>query len=141
MKILLNLVLSSVILFAGLSTAYANSSESEHKHGTHHAQEQHKKAHYACPMHPEVTGKDGDSCAKCGMNLTKVEKASCKNKGKDCTSCPNKKKHDKKHHATADTHACPMNPAITGKEGDTCPKCGMDLEPIAADATKTAHKH
>ena len=24
---------------------------------------------YACPMHPEVTGKDGDTCPKCGMKL------------------------------------------------------------------------
>lgn len=25
---------------------------------------------YACPMHPEVTGKKGDKCSKCGMDLT-----------------------------------------------------------------------
>jgi len=25
---------------------------------------------YACPMHPEVTGKKGDKCTKCGMELT-----------------------------------------------------------------------
>ena len=24
---------------------------------------------YACPMHPEVTGKEGDTCPKCGMKL------------------------------------------------------------------------
>lgn len=28
---------------------------------------------YACPMHPEVTGKEGDTCSKCGMQLEKVE--------------------------------------------------------------------
>lgn len=27
-------------------------------------------ATYACPMHPEVTGKEGDKCSKCGMDLT-----------------------------------------------------------------------
>jgi hypothetical protein len=26
------------------------------------------------------------------------------------------------------TYACPMHPEVTGKEGDTCPKCGMKLE-------------
>jgi len=26
---------------------------------------------YACPMHPEVTGKKGEKCTKCGMELTK----------------------------------------------------------------------
>lgn len=24
---------------------------------------------FACPMHPEVTGKEGDKCSKCGMAL------------------------------------------------------------------------
>ena len=24
---------------------------------------------YACPMHPEITGHDGDKCSKCGMDL------------------------------------------------------------------------
>ncbi len=29
-----------------------------------------KEMAYACPMHPEVTGKLGDNCPKCGMDLT-----------------------------------------------------------------------
>ncbi len=28
---------------------------------------------YACPMHPEVTGNEGDKCSKCGMDLKKAE--------------------------------------------------------------------
>lgn len=28
---------------------------------------------YACPMHPEVTGKNGDNCSKCGMALEPVK--------------------------------------------------------------------
>lgn len=28
---------------------------------------------YACPMHPEVTGKNGDTCYKCGMYLKEVK--------------------------------------------------------------------
>jgi len=28
---------------------------------------------YACPMHPEVTGKEGDKCSKCGMDLQPVK--------------------------------------------------------------------
>ena len=31
------------------------------KHDSHHV--------FACSMHPEVTGKDGDICTKCGMKL------------------------------------------------------------------------
>lgn len=26
---------------------------------------------YACPMHPEITGKEGESCSKCHMKLVK----------------------------------------------------------------------
>lgn len=29
---------------------------------------------YACPMHPEITGKAGDKCSKCGMDLEKTTK-------------------------------------------------------------------
>ncbi len=28
---------------------------------------------YACPMHPEVKGKEGDTCDQCGMALEKVK--------------------------------------------------------------------
>lgn len=28
---------------------------------------------YACPMHPEITGKEGDKCSKCGMKLEPVK--------------------------------------------------------------------
>lgn len=29
---------------------------------------------YACSMHPEITGKKGDKCSECSMELTKVVK-------------------------------------------------------------------
>jgi hypothetical protein len=29
---------------------------------------------YACPMHPEITGKKGDKCTICGMALEPVKK-------------------------------------------------------------------
>jgi hypothetical protein len=29
---------------------------------------------YACSMHPEITGKKGDKCSKCDMELTAVKK-------------------------------------------------------------------
>lgn len=28
---------------------------------------------YACPMHPEIMGHEGDKCSKCGMFLTLAE--------------------------------------------------------------------
>jgi hypothetical protein len=43
---------------------------------------------YACPMHPEVTGKQGEECSKCGMELTdqllKLEAISEENRKKLC---------------------------------------------------------
>lgn len=39
------------------------------KHMTSHIEH---NAAYACPMHPEVTGDEGDKCPKCGMSLEKV---------------------------------------------------------------------
>jgi hypothetical protein len=29
---------------------------------------------YACPMHPEITGKEGDKCSKCKMALEAMKK-------------------------------------------------------------------
>jgi hypothetical protein len=38
-----------------------------------HQEEQGEEADaYACPMHPEITGKEGDKCSECGMNLTPI---------------------------------------------------------------------
>lgn len=34
---------------------------------------------YACPMHPEVKGKEGESCSKCGMKLVLVDDEASKN--------------------------------------------------------------
>lgn len=67
--------------------------------------EQDANATYACPMHPEITGKAGDNCSKCGMPLERAKAA-----------------------AEEHTYACPMHPEVTGKEGDKCSKCGMALE-------------
>ena len=71
---------------------------------------------YACPMHPEVTGKAGDTCPKCKMDLVSTSAVS----------------------TPADSnaaYACPMHAEVTGKAGDKCPKCGMALEPAKANST------
>ncbi|WP_394202590.1 heavy metal-binding domain-containing protein [Shewanella waksmanii] len=152
MKTLVSLVLSAFLAFAMAPQALAH----QHGHGEHKAQD------YACPMHPEVQGVKGDSCPKCGMDLEKVA-ADTKQKNcphakaaehKNCPhanngehkNCPHAKatEHkcdncpkDKHHHAQA-KYDCPMHPEVTGKKGDTCPKCGMNLEPVK---TANAHQH
>lgn len=80
-------------------------------------------ATFACPMHPEITGKEGDKCSKCGMDLvaTTDEKANMQDKDMSVMA------------------SCPMHPEITGKVGDKCSKCGMDL--VLADAGDDDHDH
>lgn len=29
---------------------------------------------HACPMHPDIKGKEGDKCSKCGMDLELIDK-------------------------------------------------------------------
>ncbi len=47
----------------------AKTEEHEHAEGEHH------EHIYACPMHPDVTGKEGDKCTKCGMVLEHMDEA------------------------------------------------------------------
>lgn len=57
--------ISSVVVFAACNDSgdkknASAKTEMSHEGGDHI---------YACPMHPEVTGKEGDTCPKCGMKL------------------------------------------------------------------------
>lgn len=62
---------------------------------------------YACPMHPEVTGKKGDNCSKCGMHLELATgKAQKRNLHKDANS----------------------------QEQAHCPTCGKAMEPGKGEA-------
>ncbi len=101
MKSYLSLALAALLAMAfAFNTTAAEQQAAEHQHQHADATEV-----YHCPMHPEVTGKKGDTCPKCGMNLVKAEAA---------------------------VYHCPMHPEVTGHKGDTCPKCGMNLEPAKA---------
>ena len=60
--------ISTVIFFAACNTGTgdakkdsADSTNTTAAHSNDHI--------FACPMHPEVTGKEGDTCPKCGMKL------------------------------------------------------------------------
>ncbi|MFZ6010559.1 MAG: heavy metal-binding domain-containing protein [Bacteroidota bacterium] len=61
----------AIMFFLSLLIA-VTSCGSKHEHADDHEGE-HDHA-YACPMHPEVTGHEGDKCSKCGMNLELVKK-------------------------------------------------------------------
>jgi hypothetical protein len=69
---------------------------------------------YVCPMHCEGSGSaEPGKCPVCGMDYVKNE---------------------------THTYACPMHPEITGKKGDKCSKCGMDLTAIS-DEDHSGHNH
>ncbi len=58
---------SRMLMFAGsIFLLNACNSSSSEKSAIAEASHEHV---YACPMHPEVTGKEGDKCPKCGMAL------------------------------------------------------------------------
>ncbi len=46
-----------------------------------------------------------------------------------------------KNDSTNTVYACPMHPEVTGKEGDTCSKCSMKLEPVKNADTTKMHDH
>lgn len=60
-SILLAFILATTLLFSISSCGGSNKTEEV------------AEAVYACPMHPEITGKEGDTCNQCGMDLEKVE--------------------------------------------------------------------
>ncbi|WP_298117439.1 DUF3347 domain-containing protein [Flavobacterium sp.] len=61
------------------------------------------------------------------------------------TSCNQKSKETESQSTEASTttnelFACPMHPEVTGKKGEKCTKCGMELtEPVAQ--TESSHDH
>ena len=64
------------------------------------------------------------------------------------TAAPHEHQHDNANpQQQAQTYVCPMHPEVTGNKGDTCPKCGMNLEPKATEVKKAegtthnAHEH
>ena len=54
--------------------------------------------------------------------------AACNNSGETKTAATDSTKMEMTHEGGDHIYACPMHPEVTGKEGDTCPKCGMKLE-------------
>jgi hypothetical protein len=67
----ISILLSSLV--PGLFLGACNNTNSKSSDMENH-QHSHTDSNYACPMHPEVTGKKGDKCPKCGMELELVAK-------------------------------------------------------------------
>ncbi|WP_025821522.1 heavy metal-binding domain-containing protein [Shewanella marina] len=107
-----------------------------------HAQKKH------CP-----SAQQDESCDKCDKHQGKKHCPSA-NKDESCAKCDRHNGHNGKKHCpnSQKSHAnhsnenlaqtanydCPMHPEVVGEKGDSCPKCGMDLEPAN---THKAHQH
>ena len=61
-------VLSASLLLYSCGTSSEPSKEEHNDDHDHSKAEAHEHV-FACPMHPEVTGNEGESCPKCGMKL------------------------------------------------------------------------
>lgn len=75
--ILISGLFISTILLTGCSGKKDQTTEQDHQHMDSDSTKQHDEMAmvYACPMHPEVTDKEGDNCSKCGMKLEQVKDA------------------------------------------------------------------
>jgi hypothetical protein len=79
--ILLTVIISCLVLMSQVITGCGRKSDEGHSH-THTSADSASQDEiksdsttlaFACPMHPEVTGKEGDTCSKCGMKLEAVK--------------------------------------------------------------------
>ncbi len=82
-NLILAIATTTTVLFSACNSNPKNNSTSTEVQSTT------DEALYACPMHPEVTGKKGDKCSKCGMDLTEPVNATEHN-------------HDAMHHHDGD---------------------------------------
>ena len=109
LTIIISITATSIFMTGCGTGSESNHSESAAHEHMRDSDEAVAENAYICPMHPEETGKKGDSCSKCGMDLESADDQA-ENKMDDQMA------------------SCPMHPEETGKSGDKCGKCGMDLE-------------
>ncbi|MDX2001397.1 MAG: heavy metal-binding domain-containing protein [Chitinophagales bacterium] len=62
----------------GITSCGGNTENQTAETGQHVHDDSHEHT-YACPMHPEVVGHEGEKCPKCGMALTPIDAAASQN--------------------------------------------------------------
>lgn len=73
-------VAASLILVGCNNTNEKGKTDSGQVESTEQAEGEHHEHIYACPMHADVTGKEGDKCSKCGMDLVHQDEPLSSNK-------------------------------------------------------------
>jgi hypothetical protein len=119
MKIILTGLLTTAII--ALSSC-SNTQKPEKGTAMDSTTQQHSGEHvYACPMHPEVTGKEGDECSKCGMPLEHNDNA-----GKGNGNTYKMKFESRPSPVEAGrTSILSLTPQIAGRENEPVP---LDIE-------------
>ena len=65
--------ISAMCAFAAslfIASCNSSGSKTEAAHEHENSEGNHHEHIYACPMHPDVQGHEGEKCSKCGMDLT-----------------------------------------------------------------------
>jgi hypothetical protein len=119
----MKIIIPALIAITIIALSSCNNSQKTEKEtvtdstGHHHSGEH----VYACPMHPEVTGKEGDECSKCGMPLEHNDDAG---KGNGNTYKMNFSSNPASIEAGKQA-ILSMTPQIVGKENEQVP---LDIE-------------
>ncbi len=85
---------------------------------------------WTCPMHPEVSAPGPGRCPQCGMDL--VPRAELEGGVASPAGAARPGGHAA---AQAPEYTCPMHPEVRSSRPGKCPKCGMDLVPVAEVAS------
>ncbi|MFV5694664.1 DUF3347 domain-containing protein [Flavobacterium sp. LB3P122] len=78
-----NIILSSIACALLFTACYQKNKQTE---TTNPASAKSSSELYACSMHPEITGKKGETCSKCGMELTEPVAETQENETKKTTT-------------------------------------------------------
>ncbi|REK36113.1 MAG: hypothetical protein DWQ44_01415 [Bacteroidetes bacterium] len=65
--------MATSLFIASCSNSSNKTESTSETHEHQHGEGDHHEHIFACPMHPEVTGKEGDKCPKCGMALEHID--------------------------------------------------------------------
>ncbi len=67
--IIIAFIAGSTLLTSCGGNASKEAESTEQHNMDDHDHDKMAEATFTCPMHPEITGKEGDKCSKCGMAL------------------------------------------------------------------------
>ena len=129
----------SMALFTGLFFVACQHDAGKHQHDAPAASADPNTV-YACPMHPDITGKAGDKCSKCGRNRTPMQTAAAAEQYKvGFTAEPATP-------AAGQAVKMTFTPAIVGKPGQAVPldvmhEKKMHLIMVSADLAWFDHQH